>query len=365
MTGSYNDFFQALGQRESNGRHNFTSELGYLGKYQLGELALVDIGYYKGDGSATNDWNGKWTGKGGVRSKQDFLNNPAVQEQAMQEYITQNWIYAKTVKGASVHSKAMGYRIYNGQVLNGQKITISGMLAGMHLLGISGLAEYIKNGGITRSTDPNGVTLSDYLTEFGSFDTPYMVNHEGSDTLIGGNGPDQLFGWGGQDLLTGKGQSDQLQGGQGNDQLDGEAGDDLLFGFDPNQAASSVEVDILTGGSGSDTFTLGTAAGSYYNQGNRRIALGKRAAHVTGAEDYALIKDFNVGQDWIQLAANSGQQYGTINLTAAQTRSRFPRLGRVPTTVLSLESAGGDSNVVAVMQGQNNLQDLSSRFVLV
>jgi len=41
--------------------------------YQMGEAALIDAGYYKADGTKTNDWTGQWTGKNGIYSKQDFF----------------------------------------------------------------------------------------------------------------------------------------------------------------------------------------------------------------------------------------------------------------------------------------------------
>ena len=67
-------FLDALGERESSGDYGVVNTLGYLGKYQFGELALIDVGYYSADGTAANDWKpGYWTGKDGVDSKADFL----------------------------------------------------------------------------------------------------------------------------------------------------------------------------------------------------------------------------------------------------------------------------------------------------
>ena len=42
-----NDFFEQLGFRESSGNYKAINSIGYLGKYQMGEYALIDVGYYK------------------------------------------------------------------------------------------------------------------------------------------------------------------------------------------------------------------------------------------------------------------------------------------------------------------------------
>lgn len=48
---TYDDFFEALGQKESSGNYaSINKKHGYLGKYQMGEAALIDSGYYKRDG---------------------------------------------------------------------------------------------------------------------------------------------------------------------------------------------------------------------------------------------------------------------------------------------------------------------------
>jgi hypothetical protein len=72
----YEAFLSALGSRESSGRYDVENPWGYLGKYQMGEAALIDAGYYLQDGTAQNDWRGEWTGKDGVWSKEDFLSSP-------------------------------------------------------------------------------------------------------------------------------------------------------------------------------------------------------------------------------------------------------------------------------------------------
>ena len=46
MTKSINEFRKILGSKESSGNYkNERNKKGYMGKYQMGEAALVDAGY--------------------------------------------------------------------------------------------------------------------------------------------------------------------------------------------------------------------------------------------------------------------------------------------------------------------------------
>jgi hypothetical protein len=85
MTKTYQDYFDVLGFKESSsvsgGAQNYGTEnsFGFIGKYQFGEAALFDLGYYGIDSSDNNlfknDWTGNWSGKDGIYSKQDYFNN--------------------------------------------------------------------------------------------------------------------------------------------------------------------------------------------------------------------------------------------------------------------------------------------------
>ena len=90
---TYSEFLNRLGARESGGNYQAVNKYGYLGKYQMGELALVDTGYYTSDGTKNNDWSGTWTGKDGINSKDDFLNSEQAQENAIRLYIDRQWSY--------------------------------------------------------------------------------------------------------------------------------------------------------------------------------------------------------------------------------------------------------------------------------
>ncbi|CAG8748184.1 14513_t:CDS:1, partial [Acaulospora morrowiae] len=85
---SLNSTFNTLGQLEtgisynSNNEYNVVNSYGFTGKYQFVEQTLKDLGYYipkdniyYKNGSEKNNWFGKFTGKNGCNSYQDFLDN--------------------------------------------------------------------------------------------------------------------------------------------------------------------------------------------------------------------------------------------------------------------------------------------------
>ena len=161
--GSYNDFIEAIGQRESSGRYDITNKQGYLGKYQMGEAALVDLGYYKRDGNSDdNRFTDKfWTGKEGIRSKKDFLANHQAQENAIRAYMERHW---NEILQDNLDD-------YADKTTYGIEITVSGMLAGAHLGGFKNLVKFLKTGFVFR--DKNKVPITQYITQFAGYDTPF------------------------------------------------------------------------------------------------------------------------------------------------------------------------------------------------
>ncbi|MEM7693462.1 MAG: calcium-binding protein [Pseudomonadota bacterium] len=198
--GTYDDYFDALGQRESTNNYQLESSLGYLGRYQLGELSLAEIGYYRGDNTQPQDYIGGWTGRDGIKSKQDFLNNPAVQDSAAREYTTWNWDTLTRY----------GFNIYAGQTLNGHELTLSGILGATWLVGFSGMRDFLQSGGTDISADGYGTSMLEYLALFAGYDTPqnFRTDLEGNNRLEGGVGRDVLTGFAGDDTLIGGGDFD-------------------------------------------------------------------------------------------------------------------------------------------------------------
>ena len=143
-------FKSILGKLESGGEkdpYKAVNRLGYLGKYQFGGLALQDLGY--------KNKKGKWTGKDNIKSKQDFLNSPEVQEKALSNYVTIQERYLKS-KGALD---------YVGKEIDGVKITKGGLLGAAHLVGAGAVSKMLRSGKIPQ--DANSTKATKYLRELG------------------------------------------------------------------------------------------------------------------------------------------------------------------------------------------------------
>ncbi|WHS33936.1 hypothetical protein QLQ09_24230 [Brucella sp. NM4] len=77
-------FLRNIRMSEGSGNYGTNTGNGYWGAYQFGEDALTDIGYMK---------DGQWTGKNGVNSLEDYLNNPTAQDDAFLRYGEKNLVY--------------------------------------------------------------------------------------------------------------------------------------------------------------------------------------------------------------------------------------------------------------------------------
>jgi Ca2+-binding RTX toxin-like protein len=104
-----------------------------------------------------------------------------------------------------------------------------------------------------------GDSLDNFISALDGDDL--VFGQGGDDSLFGGNGKDELRGDDGDDFLSGQGGDDKLVGGKGRDDLRGGEGRDVLTGY---SVLGLDERDILTGGSGADTFVLGDTVGSLY-----------------------------------------------------------------------------------------------------
>lgn len=158
--GAYGD---ALGQRESGGRYGIENSLGYVGKYQFGWPALVDLGIIKSQGrvgkgqkSILNE-KSNWTGKFGVNSKEEFLKSPEAQEKAFEEWN----------KMLDRRTKSLGLEQYIGQTIDGIPVTLEGIRASSHLLGHGAVKKALQSGNLT-ATDAYGTDIAEYMNLGGS-----------------------------------------------------------------------------------------------------------------------------------------------------------------------------------------------------
>lgn len=170
----------ALGNRESTNNYNAVNPWGYSGKYQQGESALQDAGWYNGDNvnrqvtsggnTATyQDFSGTWSAKAqamGVTDYKSYMACAACQEQAQNDVIAAQWRQAQ----------AAGLEKYIGTTQNGVQVTRSGIIAACHLKGCGGTAACLSGSG--GCTDGFRTSLYEYMQKMGGYD----VQNSGDST---------------------------------------------------------------------------------------------------------------------------------------------------------------------------------------
>lgn len=158
MACDHADFLHDLAVHESGLNPSAVNSYGYVGLFQMGEGALQDAGYYRGDLTRSNDWTGAWTGLGGVTNLADFYAHPDVQVQAIVAY--HNRLLAQ------IHAYGLDNAV--GHSIGGVGVTLSGLVAGAHLVGIGNLQRFVNSGGSTIPRDGNGVPITSYIAELGN-----------------------------------------------------------------------------------------------------------------------------------------------------------------------------------------------------
>ena len=134
---SHQAFLDAIGFRESGNRYDIVNRYGYMGKYQFGRKTLRGLGF--------------------KMSKEEFLNSPLLQEQAMHALLKQN-------------KKSLRKYIakYDGKYIHGVLVTESGLLAAAHLGGAGSVKKWFRTGKVRK--DGNGVKITSYMERFGGYD---------------------------------------------------------------------------------------------------------------------------------------------------------------------------------------------------
>jgi hypothetical protein len=133
---SFTAFLTDIAKLESGDRYDIESKLGYLGRYQIGRLALNDIGM------------------GGITSE-DFKTTPEVQELAMRMLLRKNKKYLQAYIGKYSSKKVCGIRIDE-----------SALLAAAHLTGVGSVMQFLDSNGDVDPVDGNGIKTSSRLKKF-------------------------------------------------------------------------------------------------------------------------------------------------------------------------------------------------------
>ena len=138
-------FLKDLAMRESSGKWDTINNLGYIGLYQFGDIALKDVGI---DDKVTT-----------TKFKENpNIFPPEMQTRAMIDLLKNNKHYTR--------------RVYDkiGETYNGVEVTESGILAASHLVGAKSVRKYLKSKGKINEKDGNGISIKDYMEKFSGYD---------------------------------------------------------------------------------------------------------------------------------------------------------------------------------------------------
>ncbi|MBE9192560.1 FG-GAP repeat protein [Gloeocapsopsis crepidinum LEGE 06123] len=172
------------------------------------------------------------------------------------------------------------------------------------------------NAGIDTVRSSVSVTLSDNVENLILVEEFFVINGTGNNQ---------------NNTIIGNSQNNILRGLAGNDTLIGGAGNDTLAG----SSGGVSQRDVLTGGTGADTFFIGANGREFYDDGNEL---------TPGYSSYALITDFNPAEDIIKLNSNKN------NYLLASTSGNLPSgIG------VFLRKTGEPNELIAIIQGSSDL----------
>ena len=132
-------FKEAIAHKESQGKYHKINTLGYLGKYQFGMETLKSIG---------------------INDSVAFLKSPKLQEKAFVVLLSKNKYELRDY-----------INDFEGKVIDGVKITESGILAAAHLGGSGSVKRFLNSNGEKKCKDEYGASVKSYMKDFGGFET--------------------------------------------------------------------------------------------------------------------------------------------------------------------------------------------------
>ncbi|WGE68210.1 peptidoglycan-binding protein LysM [Actinobacillus equuli subsp. haemolyticus] len=151
---------QALAKRESGGDYTAENSYGYLGAYQFGAAALVDVGLIQKDkyAAAIKTKPGIASGANAVQhraflanaenwvlvgGKSAFLNSKMIQDDAVIKLMNRN---ARTMEAKGVYQGSAAHK--------------AGLLFAAHLKGVGNAIKFAQNG--TTTKDGYGTSIKEY-----------------------------------------------------------------------------------------------------------------------------------------------------------------------------------------------------------
>ncbi|HNP32100.1 MAG TPA: peptidoglycan-binding protein LysM [Flavobacterium sp.] len=132
-------FKEAIARKESQGEYKKINTLGYLGKYQFGMETLKSIG---------------------INDSITFINSPKLQEKAFVVLLSKNKYELQDY-----------INDFEGKIIDGVKITESGILAAAHLGGTGSVKRFLDSNGERKCKDEYGTSVRTYMKDFGGYET--------------------------------------------------------------------------------------------------------------------------------------------------------------------------------------------------
>lgn len=129
-------FLKNIAKQESGNNYRIVSKNGMIGKYQFSKntLKMMNI------------------------NRDSFLLNEQLQDSVMIKLLRLNYNILKPY-----------IKQYSGTTKDGIQISVSGILAGAHLMGPGGVMSWLKNDSTYQTSDSNGMHISTYMSRFGNF----------------------------------------------------------------------------------------------------------------------------------------------------------------------------------------------------
>ena len=132
----WSNYTRVISHLESSHRYDVVNQYGYLGKYQISHKYLNNFGFTGTD--------------------KEFLGDKLSQELVMANYTYSNIRFIKKYNLTR----------FIGEEINGIEVSLFGMMASAHLVGIQSLTDYLNTNGKVITKDGNDTSIEKYMKVF-------------------------------------------------------------------------------------------------------------------------------------------------------------------------------------------------------
>jgi hypothetical protein len=163
---TYQQFKDDLGKRESSNNYACKNQWGFLGRYQFGKQRLCDLGLTElalEQKKVAFHWTAPF-------SEEIFLSNHKLQDAVFDAHVM---ALKKTINFA--------YKKYLDTTIQGILVTLSGIIACGHLLGLGGFMKFAKG---DTPKDALGTSAQEYVKKFSGYEIPEKIEIPKFETLL-------------------------------------------------------------------------------------------------------------------------------------------------------------------------------------